>query len=158
MGNLSLKDLKQQYSSIAKKYSMPEFELINQDFEIDKIDSETDCLLRIIRKVIMEKIVNSISFLEMMINPVNTPRIYFPFIKSMSVEDKNLIEKIYDVLAELSLSSLALEINYSEEKEAKMIKTIHKEWNNLKPNFSKIVTRAKMPSVSAERKDKSYFG
>ena len=70
----------------------------------------------------------------------------------------NLIEKIYDVLAELSLSSLALEINYSEEKEAQMIKTIHKEWNNLKPNFSKIVARAKMPSVSAERKDKSYFG
>lgn len=158
MGILSLSELKQQYSLLAKKYKLASFESMNGDFEIDKISEETDCILRMIRKVMMEKIVNSISFLELLVNPINTPRIYFSYIKSIDAEERKIIEKIYDVLGRLSLSSLSLEMGYSEEKEAEMIADIYKSWNSIKPDFSGIIGKMKKPSISGEKKDKTYFG
>src|SRR3989344_4566905 len=103
---MELNELKKQYSELAKKYKLPDFKAINEDFEIDKIDKETDCLLRLIRKVMMEKIVNSVSFLEILINPVNAPKIYINHIKNLNSEDRKVVDDIYSSLSELSVLSL----------------------------------------------------
>src|SRR3989344_5645782 len=134
---MELKDLKNNYEKLSGKYKMPSFKEINESFEIDKIDKESDALLRVIRKVIMEKIVNSLGFLEMLLNPMNVPRMYLPFIKSMNSEDKKIMEKIYTDFSELSLSSLQCEVDYSEKEEAELIKNIFKKWRELKPEFRK---------------------
>lgn len=159
MAEISLSEVKRQYAIFEKKHKLPSFESLNADFEIDKISEETDCLLRVVRRVIMEKVVNSIQFLEMLVNPMGqpTPRIYLAYIKSMSQEDRQLIEDIYNKLGEISLESLALEINYSEVGEAKMIIKSHQAWNSLKPKFDKIMANLRNPKAQNSR-EKSYFG
>ena len=155
---MELKDFKKEYERLAKKYKMPEFNELNKDFEIDKLDKDTDNLLRAIRKVIMEKVVNSMSFLEMLVNPVNAPRMYLPFIQTMSIEDRKAIDNIYSSLADLSLLSLELEISSLEEEEAKLIKTSFSKWNELKPLFKQILQNIKKPRSFVNRKERSYFG
>ena len=76
---MELKELKNDFISVSKGYKLPSFEKLNEDFEVDKIDRKTDCLLRLIRKVMMEKVMNSLSFLDLLLNPVNAPRIYLSF-------------------------------------------------------------------------------
>ena len=71
---MELKDLKKEYSDLAEKYKLPSFKELNENFEIEKIDKDTEILLRDVRKVMMEKIVNSLGFLEMFLNPMNAPR------------------------------------------------------------------------------------
>jgi ABC-type transport system involved in cytochrome bd biosynthesis fused ATPase/permease subunit len=105
----------------------------------------------------MEKIVNSMGFMETLLNPMNAPRIYLVYIKSMTQEDKNEIEKVYSSLADLVMGSFKLEIDYSEKEEAEMIKAIVKEWNSVKPSFRKIIASMQNP-VSSVTKEKSYFG
>ena len=62
-----LKDFRKMYEGFEKKYDLPKFTELNGDFEIDKIDKESQYFLRVIRKVMMEKVVNSLNFLEMLI-------------------------------------------------------------------------------------------
>mgnify|MGYP001564619655 CR=1 FL=1 len=154
---VNLTEFKKQYNEFMKKYNLPSFKELNENFEIDKIDRETECILRIVRKVMMEKIVNSLGFLEMLINPMNAPRIYLSYIKSITNEDKQSIEKIYTDLGEVSLFSLDLEIDYSEKKEAELIKRVFNVWNSLKPEFRRIMENMKKPGI-IEKKEKSYFG
>lgn len=150
--------LKKEYEVLAKQYKLPSFKEINEDFEIDKIDRPSECLLRLIRKVIMEKVVNSLSFLDMILSPMNAPRVYLAYFKSLNAEDKKNIDKIYDALSELSIFSLDLEIDYSEKNEAEMIIKIFKVWNSIKPNFRSILASMKKHPAASNKKEKSYFG
>ena len=157
---MNLENLKKQYDRHAKKYKLPEFNELNENFEIDKVEKDSEFLLRMLRKVMMEKIVNSLSFLEMLLNPVNTPRLYAMYARSMSVEDRKEIERIYGALGQLSINSLDLEIDYSEEKEAEAIKLIFQTWNSIKPDFRIVFENMKKSLISEEsaKKEKSYFG
>ncbi len=155
---MELKELKSEYEKLAKKYGLPSFEEIVLDFEIDKLEKDTEFLLRAIRKLMMEKIVNSINFLEMLLNPVNTPRMYLPFIRMMDIEDKKMIDNIYSVLAELTLVSLDLEIDSNDKAEAELIKKVFDKWKELKPSFRAIINNIKKPKNFVNKKERSYFG
>lgn len=155
---MDLNNLKKNYEQSSKKYKLPSFNALNIDFEIDKLDKNTDFLLRTIRKLMMEKVVNSINFLEMLLSPINTPRMYLSYIRTMSVEDKNIIDKIYSNLADLTLFSLDLEIDSTEKKEADLIQKVFNEWNSLKPLFRQLLNNVKKPKNSVIKKERSYFG
>lgn len=157
MGDLSLNDLKSLYGGLAGKYDLPSFEDLNNAFEIDRIDRESDCMLRVIRKVIMEKIVSSLTFLETLMNPVNAPNIYLHYIKSMDSDDRKIINEIYAVLGKLSIDSLNLEINYREDKEAELIRDSVSDWEKIKNDFEKILRNMKNPKTT-EARERNYFG
>ena len=153
-----LSDLKKNYAVFEKKYKLPSFKDLNEDFEIEKIEKESDNLLRVIRKTMMEKIVNSLNFLEMLLNPVNAPRIYIVYINGMSIEDKKTIDNIYSSLGDLNLVSLSLEIKYNEKAEADGIKNIFEKWNSVKDDFSRIFSNMNKPVVNNIKREKTYFG
>ena len=155
---MELPELKKRYISVQKKNKLPSFDVLNENFEIDKIDRDTDCLLRLIRKVMMEKVVNSLSFLDLILNPVNAPRMYVAYARSLTAEDRKIIDEIYTSLSSVSLASLDLEVDYSEKKEAEAVKKILLAWNSVKPKFRIIMSNMKRPGNISARKDKSYFG
>lgn len=155
---MDIKELKKDYEKLAKKYSLPPFKNLNDDFEIGKVDKDVGALLRAVRKVMMEKIVNSMSFIEMLLNPVQAPRMYQNYIKSMSVDDRKRIDKIYGALAGVSILSLERELDYSEKSEAEVIKQVYKIWNSLKKDFAKILHNLKNPPKNSVKKERSYFG
>ena len=157
---MKLEDMKKEYEKLSKKYNLPKFNELNSDFEIEKFDKDSDSLLKAIRKLMMEKIVNSMTFLEMLINPVNAPRMYMPYLRTMSTEDRKIIDDIYSTLADLSILSLDLEIDSSEKSEGDLIKKVSDKWVFAKPGFRKILGNMKKPSnVSNDnKKERSYFG
>lgn len=154
---MEYEDLKKKYAELAKKHGLPNFKDVSEQFELEKIDTDSDCFARIVRKTMMDKIVNSLGFLDMLLNPVNAPRIYIPYIKTVGAEDKKQIEKIYDVFGNLSLMCLSLELEYSEKKECEMIKKVYAEWENIRPDFIALMNKIAKPQASV-KKEKSYFG
>lgn len=157
-----IKELRKEYALLSKKYKLPEFDKLNEDFEIEKLENkETAYFVRAVRKVVMEKIVNSLSFLEMLMNPVNVPRMYLICVKSLNQKDMNSIERIYGVFSDIILSALQLEIEYSEKHEAEMINQVYEKWNSVKKPFNEIISRLKCSSLlnpESIKKEKSYFG
>jgi len=154
----NIRKLKMDYAPLAKKYKLPDFDGLNRDFEIEKIEKETDYVLRTIRKAMMEKTVNSLGFLEMLMNPVNVPRMYLACVKSLTSEDMKTIDRIYRTFADLILASLEREVNYSEQGEAEMIKLIYNKWAAVKAPFGVILRRLRLSHPVEIKKEKSYFG
>jgi hypothetical protein len=157
IGMMGLKELKKMYSELAGKFKLPSFTELNENFEIEKIRKGEDTLLRTVRKTMMEKIVNTMGFLEFLLNPVNAPRAYFMYVKSMTSDDKKEIDVIYNKLSDVMLAALKLEIDYSEKGEAEMITNVLKVWNDIKPGMRKIMKDIEKPN-SFVAKEKSYFG
>jgi hypothetical protein len=155
---MNLKELKKKYGELEEKYKLPSFSELNENFEIEKIRKGDETLLRTVRKTMMEKIVNSMSFLEFLLNPVNAPRAYLAYIRSVGSEDRKEIDKLYSKLAEIMTSALKLEIDYSEKGEAEMIKATFKAWNETKPGFRKLMKDIEKPAASVAAREKSYFG
>lgn len=154
---MKLDDLKAEYAKLAKKYNLPGFQELNENFEIETIRKETDLLPRAVRKVMMNKTGNALNFIELLLNPANAPRFYLAFIKAMGAEGKNYAEKVYGELADLIGEALPLEIDYSEKNEAEMIKKVHEKWAKIKPDFRKVIEHMTSKQVS-NAKERSYFG
>ena len=106
----------------------------------------------------MEKIINSMSFVEILLNNVNPPKIYYVYIKNMSLEERKELERVYDILSRLSIDSLSLEIDSNDKLEAELIKKACKEWSLLKPFFKKVILSMRNPVLQNNKKEKSYFG
>ncbi len=149
---------REQYNALAKQYSLPSFTSLNEDFEIEKISQESITLLRAVRKVMIEKVFNILSFLEMLLNPVNAPRTYLSYIKSMTNEDRKNVEDLYGSFGALTLRALSLEADYSEKQEAAMIKDIQKVWSDAKKDLSKLLEQIATPIASSAKKERSYYG
>lgn len=155
---MELKELKKQYEPFRTKYKLPSFKELDEAFEVAKIDTDTDTLMRVFRKAMMERVVSLLGFVEMLQNPMNAPRVYHSYLKYMSAEDSQNLEKIYAAFTELSLYSLEREIDYSEAEEAKLIIKIHKSWHEMKPLMKSVLSHLKQPKRAAERKERSYLG
>ncbi|MEM4152504.1 MAG: hypothetical protein QXK80_00035 [Candidatus Pacearchaeota archaeon] len=156
----TLERIKKQYEPLKKKYKLPEFSKLNEEFEIEKIqERETDFLLREIRRVMSEKIAAFLRFLEFFLNPQLAPLFILTSLKNLTPKEKDSIEKIYKELTNLELVSINLDINYNEEKEASFIKETLKKWQDLKPQLSEISEAIlQIQKKSNDKKSKSYFG
>ncbi len=153
-----IKETEKNYSQFVSKYKLPSFTELNEAFEIEKIDKESRTLLRTVRKTIMEKVANSFGFVDMLLNPVNAPRMYYPYINSMAEDDKKILGKIYNLFSDLIVKSLYLEINYSEREEANLIIESFNVWNSMKIDFGRVLQNIISPKSSNVIKEKSYFG
>ncbi len=153
----NVKELKEDYNMLIEKYKLPSFEKINEIFDIEKIDRKSEILLKIIRRIMIEKVGNVLNSLEMFMNPVQVPIMYHGFLKSMSAEDKKLIERVYTELAELVFDSIECDFKYDEKKEGEMINKLLEGWNLVSKDLEVLINKIKNPS-KGEKKERSYFG
>ena len=151
-------EIQKRYDALAKRNSLPSFNALNADFEIEKVPKESVEVLRAVRKAMIEKVFNVLNFLEMLLNPVTAPRIYHAYVKSMSGEDRKLIDVAYSALGDVALRALPREIDYSEKEEAAIIKEIVRAWGKAKQPLRTIMQHLTTPQTNAAKKEKSYFG
>jgi len=156
----SLEDLKKDYAEIQKRYSLPPFEELNKDFSIEGISEiKTDFLIREIRKFISEKLSIYFRFIESLLNPMNAPMFIFSIVKFLGLEDKEKLNGIYKKLSQLEIDILEIDLEFSEEKEAKFVKKAYKEWQEIKKDLLGIVGVFKNSvDKKSEANGKSYFG
>jgi len=158
--NFSLEELKNNYEILRKKYALPEFKQLNEEFDIEKVaENETECLLREIRKAIMDKAIAYLRFIEMLLNPTNAPLFFLALIKGLSVDDRKILEKLYDKIGHFEIDVIELDCQYSEEDEAGFIKKATKEWKIISDNMIKLVEVLRRNWNQKSKKDeRGYCG
>ena len=156
----SLEKLKKEYNKIQKKYNLPSFEELNEDFSIEKAEeAETDFLIREIRKFMADKFSNYLRFTETILNPVNAPMFVFSIIKTMGVEERKRLTEVYKKLAKIEVRLIELDVEFSEEKDAEFIKESYKQWQEMKRDIlSSIGSVKKNWDSKFEVDKKGYFG
>lgn len=148
------------YTELAHRHSLPEFEKIAEDFDIEKIqDKETIFLAREIRRTMNEKIAAYIHLFETLINPTSPPMFVFSILRNISTEDKDTIKKIYKTLSRTQIEVMKLDTIYKEDDEIKFINETFIIWQELKPTIYKLVERFESSFEEDDStKKRSYFG
>ena len=155
-----LENFKKDYAEIQKKYDLPSFEEINQDFYIERLcEVETDYLIREIRKFLSEKLQNYAKFIETLLHPTNASMFIFSLIKIMSEEDKKILTEVYKKLTRLEVDMIDLDVSFSEQKEVDFVKNFHTIWQDIKKDMLKVLGSIKGNwDKEVEKNTKAYFG
>lgn len=156
----NLKKLKENYEILRKKHALLSFEEMNQEFFIEKLaESETDILIRELRKQVGDRLANYMRFMETLLNPVNVPMFVFSVVKTLSLEDKQKLSEMYNILAKKEIEFIKLDIKFSEEDEIKFLKESIEIWKLIQKDFSKIILNVESKfDDKAEVKTRDYFG
>jgi hypothetical protein len=158
----SLNELKSKYEIFRKKYNLPVFYELNKIFDIEELDSEGDFLVRKIRRYISEKLGGYMRFIEILLNPSNSPIYFFKLIKKLDDNDREVLNKMYESLGKIEIETISLDLDYNEEKEAEFIKKLYKMYNEeIKAVLLEVLK--KLENGENEKKkeqspDGSYFG
>ena len=156
----TLEELKQKYKKLQEKYSLPSFESLNEDFVIEKAyETETDLLLREIRKFMWDRIGNYLRLIEGILNPVNAPMFIFSIVKILGIEEKKRLSEIYRELTKLEIRVIATDLDYNEKKEAEFINNSYSLWQKIKKDLVNILEKIyKKWDDKSEASSKGYFG
>lgn len=157
-GKLDL--LKRNYSELSKKYKLPEYRILNEEFDIEKVQElETDTLLREVRKVIMDKVIAYLRFVELLINPSNAPMFFFQILKGVDSSDKKILEDTYAKLGRLEVEVISVDNDYSEKNEAEFISHVFREWKGIKDSMRQVSKALQKGwDTKSARREKSYLG
>ncbi len=155
-----LEKLKKEYETLKKKYDLPDFKDLNEDFHIEKIaESETEILIREIRKFMGDKMMNYMRFIENLLNPVNVPMFIFSIIKLLDAEEKKALSEIYKELMKKEIQFIELDLEFNEEKEMGFVKNAYEFWQGIKKEMLKIMDKInKKWDDKFEGNNKGYFG
>lgn len=155
-----LEKLKQKYQLFREKYSLPEFDVLNKEFQIEKIsDFETDFLLKEIRICITEKFFSYLRFIESILTPTDAPMFIFAITKTIGISEKEKLISLYKLISKLDIEIIGLNLEYDEIKEAKSIIEYSSLWDKIKKELLEIVEVIKKNwDNKLEDSGKSYFG
>jgi hypothetical protein len=155
-----LESLKEDYKELKEEHKLPDFDELNEDFHIEKLaETETDFLVREIRKFMSEKFSNYLRFVEAILNPVNASMFIFSMIKAIGPEEKETLTDIYKNLAKKEVELIELDIEFNEENEIKFIKESYELWKKIKKDLLGIIEVVKKNwDNKTETNGKNYFG
>lgn len=120
-------DIKAAYAALAKKYKLPPYEGLNQDFEISTVE-DTDFLLRNIRAKISEKMEFCIKLLASILQPEQNIT-DLQECKMFNDEQKKKIYLLYKNLMASMRFAGVLSMSSTEKEEASYLATFYAEWS-----------------------------
>ena len=155
-------DIEKEYKILQRKYKLPSFNEIEDDFEISIIKEDLipkKFILRMVRRKINEKLVFFIRFLEGIIHPQSPSIIAMHESKYLLVEDR---DKALEILKELMVyerRALILEVESDDKSDSEYIKEAFKGWADTKKELLRIFSLMKDSWTKAEEIEiKEYFG
>ncbi|MEK6873283.1 MAG: hypothetical protein AABW91_00380 [Nanoarchaeota archaeon] len=156
---MTKKELKEIYENTVKKYNLPSFKELNEEFDISKIEFNEDTILRDIRKAVMLKFTSSLQLTELLLNPSNGSMFNMLLTRGIENEEKAILEKLFDTLGKVEISSYELDIEYSEKAEANFIKSKNEEWKEISKDLNIILKKLgeNWKKVNS-KKSKTYYG
>ncbi len=133
--------IKDSYAKLQKKHNLPDFDRINNEFEISLIEKE-DFLIRAVRRKMADKIGNYAKFLEDLLQP-DTSFASMNEARDLGDEDKQHIFELFQKLMYFGTLSAQADLICDDAKDAEFITTFLGEWPALKQELVKLTERIK---------------
>lgn len=132
-------DIKKAYNELKKKHALPDFNEINDEFEISTIEHE-DFLLREIRKKIDEKTEIFLKILNSVLQPeTNITELHE--CKEFSEKEKERIFELYKRLMLMHNSGMMAYISCDDKDDASLISESFREWPQVKKQMLEITMK-----------------
>ena len=138
----SMPEIKKTYAGLASKYKLPDFDALNNAFEISTIEHD-DFLLREIRRKIADKIEFYTHMLESILQPDAASVINMHEYRAFDETRKKALFTLYKELMFFFRTALVLECALDDKKEAAFIIDVVNKWPLFKKEFANVVEQLK---------------
>jgi len=143
------------YADLKKKYGLPEFEVIDEEFEICSMEEDI-FILRGIRRRIVEKFDAAIKLFSELLHP-EAGFTSYQEANVFSETERELIMQLYRQLMFFNRLSAEIDFNPSDDSDAKFIADFMKEWPELKKSITFFLRKLK-ESWHKDRSKKENVG
>ena len=161
-GKDKLEKLKKAYSALEKKYGLPGFKEMNEDFYLEKIaDGDVELVIREIRRAVGDKLANYMRFIENLLNPVNVPMFVFSIVKTLDDSQKKVLSEIYKDLVKNEIDFILCDLEFNESCEADFVKSSFQMWQGIKKNLLGIIGNVESKweaKADINMSNRGYFG
>ena len=136
--------IRERYNSIKEKYSLPDFEKMNGDFYIEKINlDETENFEREMRHNISEKFSSYSKLIESILQPSTTQIFIYSLIKKLERKDIEVLNELYKKLSLSELELIELDLIVDKKREGKFVSEAYKLWQEVKEKLHPIIVKLK---------------
>ena len=150
--------IKTKYEELQKKYNLPSYEDINNDFEISIIEDEK-FLLRAIRRKLAEKLDAYSKIIESILMPESNQTSIYEC-QLFTEDEKKKLYHLFKKVMYFDRFSIETSLNENDEKTANFINEFWKEWPDIKSQLSEMFKELKKgwtKEIKLEEK-RSYLG
>lgn len=154
-------DLTAEYGKLATKYNLPDFEELDNQFEITSLqDVNKKFLLKAIRRRMIDKIVFFNRILESILHPNTQSIISMHENKSFDEDERQKVIKSLRKLMKLDRESLRLDIEPNTISDANFIIKIFEEYKDIKRKINRVASIMEEAWSKEEEEivSESYFG
>ncbi len=131
--------LKKQYDGLKGRYKLPDYNLLNNEFELDSID-ETSFILRAVRRKIEDRLDHFAKLLDAILQP-ETIISDLHEVREFDDDEKEELFETYKKIMKLRREGNLAEIKCSDIEDAKFIKDAWNEFNPIKTQMIKITEK-----------------
>ena len=159
MTDLQLKEIKKEYEKIKDKYNLPDFNLLNAEFEFKPMQVDSSVIKHIARRM-GEKVVYFSRGIDAVLFSFGNSLVLSYENKMLDEEEKKKIIELHKRIMFFDRGIWVLDIEENEEEDIKYIKELWKEWFDLKKEvleYAKKIRDGWKKEYSNE-KSGDYFG
>jgi hypothetical protein len=149
------KSIKEVYPGLATQHGLPEYDSMNRDFDIGKLEVDGRPLAEV-RKKIKDRLEETLDFYRKILQP-ETEIIDLHECKEFSEKEKEEMYSLFKKVMVLMRHADLLMYDSTEEKEAEFIKQAFQQWQDVKQKNVEILTKMK-ESWEKEQKIQEELG
>ena len=130
MVELTIQELKEEYQKASKKHKVPDFDKLNEHFELIFL-TRKEFILRLCRRRMMDKLIFFMRILENILYP--NPQSQLSNYESTFFNDdqKKKLNELHRKMMVLERQSIAIDISPNEQRDADCINKLWAEWPKL---------------------------
>jgi len=156
-------NLLEEYNKHKKKYSLPDFKPLDEEYEITNIQKnlqDPKLILKFVRRRINEKITFFVQILETMLSPNPNSIINITESKFLPEEERENMEALLKTLMYFERYSILLDVTSDDKSNASFIKEVWQEWPKFKKTIEEYAKILKNKWKEEEEKAiaEHYFG
>ncbi|MBS3144949.1 hypothetical protein J4208_05190 [Candidatus Woesearchaeota archaeon] len=141
---MDIKDLPKAYEALQKKYTLPAYHDLNNEFELLYISASLvslDFPLRFIRRRMADRIGNAVNYLQALLQPNPGSLVLMRESSFFSSDEKLKIGDLLQQMIALERTSFVLDLQGDEKQDAHYIHETFKQWISLKKIYATFIAR-----------------
>ena len=152
-------EIEQEYAKLSKKYKLPKFKGIDDEFEISNFDNERFLIKNILRSI-SEKLEFYIEVIGSLVHPDGTSISSMYEIRFFSEDEKNDMYNLFKRLMKNNRNVIELVLKNDEKEQSDFLNEFFTDWRNIKKELIKHIGKMKdsWGKQSTIEEDIGYFG
>lgn len=154
-----INEIETEYNKLSKKYKLPKFKEIDEEFEISSLETPNFLVRNALRKT-AEKLEFYIDVIGNLVHPDASSLSSMYEIRFFSDDEKDNMYNLFKKLMEANRNILELVLENNEKKQADFLKKFSIEWLDMKKELVFYIAKMKesWKKQSTIEEDVAYFG